>query len=174
MKTKISPLLVRNSFIFAILTFIVVVNAFAVTGVSAHGDKTATRTPTKTTAPNYTLNLSHIACADGRVEIHFVLLNVPAGITPGRLTYTYGSINAGKHTGNVWHYTDTRNDGYYNVTSASVQVSGVTVNLHNPGAYSGNYSCAPTKTPTRTPASSATRTPTKTFTPTKTPTRIPA
>jgi len=34
------------------------------------------------------LNLSHIECVDGAVEIHFVLLFVPDGVTPGTLTYT--------------------------------------------------------------------------------------
>ena len=52
---------------------------------------TATPTPvppTPTDVPNYQLNLSHIECANEQVEVHFVLLNVPDGITPGTLTYT--------------------------------------------------------------------------------------
>lgn len=65
------------------------------------------------------LNLSHIACVNGQVEIHFVLLNVPDGITPGNLTYTYGdgstthtsTISPGKNVGNVWHYTDYQSPG---------------------------------------------------------------
>jgi hypothetical protein len=93
--------------------------------------------------PDYQLNLSHIECVDGQVEVHFVLLNVPDGITPGTLTYTYGAISPGAHTGNVWHYTDHLGDGIYNITSASVVVDGVTVNLHNPGAYAGSYQCSP-------------------------------
>ena len=93
--------------------------------------------------PNYQLNLSHIECVGGLVEIHFVLLNVPAGITPGTLTYTYGSIAPGAHDGNVWHYFDYKPDGYYDIQSASVVVNGVTVNLHNPGTYAGTYDCAP-------------------------------
>ena len=93
--------------------------------------------------PGFQLNLSHIKCVDGKVEVHFVLLNVPDGVTPGTLTYTYGSIAAGPHTGNVWHYTATLPDGTYNVTSASVMVGGEAVMLHNPGDYAGIYNCAP-------------------------------
>jgi hypothetical protein len=98
--------------------------------------------------PDYQLNLSHIYCYDGDnpdlqglVEIHFVLLNVPDGITPGTLTYTYGSIVPGAHTGNVWHYTDYLPSGDFDIQSASVEVDGVTVNLHNPGDYAGTYDC---------------------------------
>jgi hypothetical protein len=93
--------------------------------------------------PDYKLNLSHIKCVEGSVEIHFVLLNVPDGITPGTLTYTYGTISPSKDTGNVWHYTDYKPDGSYNITSASVDVGGTTVNLHNPGEYAGDYWCSP-------------------------------
>jgi hypothetical protein len=92
--------------------------------------------------PDYKLNLSHIACVDGKVEIHFVLLNVPDGITPGTLTYTYGTISPSRDTGNVWHYSDYKPDGYFNVTTASVDVGGITVNLHNPGEDAGNYLCS--------------------------------
>jgi hypothetical protein len=141
---------------------------------------TPTDTPTKTpiTPPDYQLNLSHIACVDGRVEIHFVLLNVPDGTTPGTLTYTYGSISPSKHTGNVWHYFDYKPDGTYNVTSASVDVGGTTVSLHNPGTDSGTYLCSPTKTPvtpSKTPSDTPTNTPTNTstYTPTNTPTITP-
>lgn len=94
-------------------------------------------------SPDYQLNLSHVMCVDGQVEIHFVLLNVPDGITPGTLTYTYGTIVPGNHTGNVWHYTDYKPGGYYDIQSASVVVDGATVNLHNPGAYAGTYQCSP-------------------------------
>ncbi|MBI4733030.1 MAG: hypothetical protein HY781_13060 [Chloroflexi bacterium] len=94
------------------------------------------------------LNLSHIYCYDGDdpdliglVEIHFVLLNVPDGITPGTLTYTYGSIAPTSHTGNVWHYFDYKPDGYYDIQSASVVVDGETINLHNPGVYADDYEC---------------------------------
>ena len=95
----------------------------------------------RTQAPK--LNLSHIECVDGAVEVHFVLLFVPAGVTPGTLTYTYGAIQPGKHTGNVWHFTASGlADGYYDVTSASVTLSnGAVVTLHNPGEYAGEYDC---------------------------------
>jgi hypothetical protein len=93
--------------------------------------------------PEYKLNLSHIKCVEGSVEIHFVLLGVPDGVTPGTLTYTYGSISPTKDTGNVWHYTDYKPDGSYNITSASVDVGGSTVNLHNPGEYADDYWCSP-------------------------------
>ena len=118
------------------------------------------------------LNLSHIVCLNnGMVEIHFVLLNVPDGVTPGTLTYTYGSIAPGAHTGNVWHYTDNKPSGYYNITSASVVVNGTTVYLHNPGAYAGTYSCG--ATPTLTTNLTPTFTPTPTNTPTELPTNTP-
>ncbi len=91
--------------------------------------------------PDYKLNLSHIECIEGSVEIHFVLLNVPDGTTPGTLTYTYGTISPSKDTGNVWHYSDYKPEGYYNVTNASVDVGGTTVNLHNPGDYAGDHFC---------------------------------
>ena len=96
------------------------------------------------------LNLSHVAClGDGTLEIHFVLLNVPDGITPSSLIYNYGTITAGKNTGNVWHYSDYVASGYYNITSASVFVNGIEVTLHNPSEYAGDYQC-PTSTPTET------------------------
>ncbi|KKW26434.1 MAG: hypothetical protein VF00_C0007G0011, partial [candidate division Kazan bacterium GW2011_GWB1_52_7] len=93
--------------------------------------------------PDYQLNLSHIECVDEQVEVHFVLLNVPDGITPGTLTYTYGTIEPGAHTGNVWHYTTYLPDGFYDIESASVVVDGDTVQLHNPHEYAGEYDCAP-------------------------------
>lgn len=90
------------------------------------------------------LNLSHIECVDGAVEIHFVLLFVPDGVTPGTLSYTYGTIPPGANTGNVWHFTASGlSDGYYDVTSASVTLSdGAVVTLHNPGDHAGEYDCA--------------------------------
>jgi hypothetical protein len=93
--------------------------------------------------PGFQLNISHINCVPGSdlVEIHFVLLNVPDGVTPGTLTYTYGTIEPGDHTGNVWHYTDYKPSGTYNITSASVVVGPETITLHNPGAYAGSYLC---------------------------------
>lgn len=118
------------------------------------------------------LNLSHVACVNGQVEIHFVLLNVPDGVVPGTLTYTYGTIPPTSHTGNVWSYLDYKPSGYYDISSASVDVNGTTVTLHNPDAYAGTYDCAPTSTPTSTFVPTATFTPTSmpSSTPTATPT----
>lgn len=87
------------------------------------------------------LNLSHIECTEKGVEVHFVLLHVADGITPGNVTYTYGTIAPGAHTGNVWHYTDYLPSGTYNIGSASVLVDGELVTLHNPGEYAGTYNC---------------------------------
>jgi hypothetical protein len=95
----------------------------------------------------YQLNLSHIFCVDGGVEIHFVLLNIPEGTTPGNLTwYNNGvaqvpTIPPTGPTGNVWHYTVVVPAGSYNVTGATVDVGGTTVYLHNPGDYAGQYNC---------------------------------
>lgn len=114
------------------------------------------------------LNLSHIACVEGQVEIHFVLLNVPDEVTPGTLSYTYGTILPSKQSGNVWHYTDIKPSGYYNITDASVEVGGATVYLHNPGAYSGTYQCSSTSTPAATSTPTVTVIPTMTATPTST------
>jgi len=93
--------------------------------------------------PDYQLNLSHIECVAEGVEVHFVLLNVPDGITPGTLTYTYGTIEPGEHTGNVWHYTAILPDGSYDIGEATVVVDGYTVQLHNPHEYAGDYNCLP-------------------------------
>jgi hypothetical protein len=101
------------------------------------------------------LNLSHVECVSGKVEVHFVLLNVPDGTTPGSLTFkmkinggsenTYTIAGPSKHSGNVWHYYYYGStNGKYDVTSASVVVSGVTVFLHNPDAYSdADNQCGP-------------------------------
>ena len=102
------------------------------------------------------LNLSHIACVDGegKVEIHFVLLNVPAGVTPGDLTFKV-SVNGGasvthtisysKVTGNVYHYSYYEaTNGTFNVTEASVSVGSETITLHNPGVYADYKSCVVT------------------------------
>lgn len=103
--------------------------------------------------PDYQLNLSHIECSEegsngNYVEVHFVLLNVPDGTTPGDfVTFTDG-VNSwqaprGAHTGNVWHYTAYLPDGYYDITGASVGVNSYTVTLHNPHEDKGTYNCAP-------------------------------
>jgi hypothetical protein len=96
------------------------------------------------TVPTIQLRLSHIECVGSEVEVHFVLLNVPEGVSPGVLTYTYGTIQPGSHTGNVWHYVETLPGGYYNVTEASVWAGDVEVTLQNPGEYTGIYQCDPT------------------------------
>lgn len=151
---------------------------------------------TTTSSDSYQLNLSHIACVNNQVEVHFVLLNVPDSITPGNsVTFTL-KVNGGSqtnqyaartsHSGNVWHYYYYGLlNGYYDVTSASVTVGSKTVNLHNPDSYSSNYqNCVrstatatytPTATKTSQPTATATNTavPTSTFTPTATNTSVP-
>lgn len=116
------------------------------------------------------LNLSHIMCVNGQVEVHFVLLNVPDGTIPGSLTYNYGTIPPSKNTGNVWHYSDYVPSGYYNVTFATVNVNGTIVSLHNPGAYAGEYDCSSTSNPTAASVPTFTPTPTETKILTPTPT----
>jgi len=115
------------------------------------------------------LNLSHVSCLDdGTLEIHFVLLNVPDGVIPSSLTYSYGTIETGKNTGNVWHYSDYMVSGYYDVTFASVFVNGIEITLHNPSEYAGDYQCTtPTEEPTETvtPTDPPTEEPTETVTP---------
>jgi hypothetical protein len=98
--------------------------------------------------PDYQLNLSHIECVAEGAEAHFVLLNVPDGVTPGDyVEFTDGAsiwqAPRGAHTGNVWHYTAILPDGYYNIVAATVDVDGYTVILHNPGDYAGDYNCVP-------------------------------
>src|SRR5829696_3693329 len=69
------------------------------------------------------LNLSHIACEDGKVTAHFVLLGA-GDADPGTLT---GTSNQGafstepyKHSGNVWHYNVILADGNVSILTASV------------------------------------------------------
>ncbi|MCC7207457.1 MAG: PD40 domain-containing protein, partial [Anaerolineae bacterium] len=125
---------------------------------------TPSNTPTNTLTPtntphNFLLNIAGIECYQNEVRIHFAVLNVPDGVTPGPLTYTYGTIASGTKSGNAWDYYDYKPDGVYNVTSASVDVAGATVTLNNPGEYSGDYRCRPTETPTSTATPTATNTP---------------
>jgi hypothetical protein len=96
------------------------------------------------------LNLSHISCASNKVEIHFVLLNVPSGKTPGALTFKV-KVNGGaettftipsptNRTGNVWHYYYYATvNGKYDVTWAQVMVGSTPVSLHNPHYYKDEY-----------------------------------
>lgn len=109
------------------------------------------------------LILSHIECVDGKLEVHFLAQNVPDGVTPGDVSYWYRfdpaqpgfvyqrSITTDGETGNVWHYRDYPGNGYYDIVSASVDVGGVTVKLHNPSEYKGTYDCDKVEpTPTET------------------------
>jgi hypothetical protein len=105
-------------------------------------------------APTAQLNLSSIACLEdlsGRVEVHFVVVNLPDGVTPGALTF-YGTWPGGTgsatlpafdaHTGNVYHYSYFGSSGFYEITGATVQLSdGTSLDLHNPGSYTGTYTC---------------------------------
>jgi len=156
MNTKRNALIkwINRSFYFIGSAMIV---AALVLGVVFHPVQASSTTNTYS---SYQLNLSHIACYNNQVEIHFVLLNVPNGTTPGSTvtftakinggsTQTFSATRTGK-TGNVWHYYYYGNvNGTYNVTSAYVWVNSTKVNLHNPGDYSTNYqSCVPTPTTT--------------------------
>jgi hypothetical protein len=121
------------------------------------------------------LNWSHATCVESgqnqyKVEVHFVLLNVPDGVTPGKLHYPYGEINPSKDSGNVWHYTAYLNDGNIKIDWAYVWVNGEKVTLHNPNEYNGDYNCHPTPTSTNTSTATPTNTPTSTSTSTSTPT----
>ena len=93
------------------------------------------------------LNLSHIECVDGKVEIHFVLVHTEETPVPGNLTFTDNgigySVSPDKFTGGTWHFNYYASDGYHDVTAASVEWNGVTYDLHNPDAYAGDYNCAP-------------------------------
>ena len=116
---------------------------------------TVSSTTALTTASNYQLNLSHV-CENNQSEVHFVLLQVPNGRTPGTLTYSFVDGNGQnvsrnvapeKRTGNVWHFRDyPPNPMPYDVTAASVAVNGQTVDLHNPHDYSSEVCGAPTNT----------------------------
>lgn len=140
------------------------------------------------------LLLSHIACVNNQVEVHFVVNNLGAGEVPGDVTFKLkvnnGSqqtivVSSTSHNNGTYHYNwyGTVN-GYYNITSASVVINGwKTIYLNNPGAYSdqNNQCVASTATPTKTtvpptPTKTATKTtvpPTTTFTATATNTSVP-
>lgn len=109
------------------------------------------------------LILSHIECVEGKLEVHFLAQNVPDGVTPGDVSYWYRfdpaqpgfvyqrTITTDGETGNVWHYRDYPGNGYYDIVSASVDIGGVTVTLHNPSEYKGTYDCDEAEpTPTET------------------------
>ncbi|MEA5077931.1 MAG: hypothetical protein VB013_05125 [Anaerolineaceae bacterium] len=140
------------------------------------------------------LLLSHIACVNNQVEVHFVVNNLDNNETPGDLTFKV-KINGGSsqtitisstsHNNGTYHYNWYSNtNGYYNIISASVVINGwKTIYLNNAGAYSDqNNQCVaatPTKTsvpPTATKTATATNTvvpPTATFTATATNTVVP-
>ena len=118
-----------------------------------------------TTTPK--LNLSHVACVDGEVEIHFVLLDYSG--TPGSTLFfgnlPFGSAPRGAHNGNVWHYTvHYASPLYVNLSWATVSGvwAGSSINDYN-----GWYRCGQEE-PTATPTNTATPTPTDTGTPTPT------
>jgi len=120
--------------------------------------------------PEYKLNLSHVECVvegehAGEVEVHFVL-HAPEDSNPGDLHYAYGTIERGKFTGGVWHYTAYLPEGQITIDWAFVWVKGVKVTLHNPNEYDGDYRCKPT--PTNTPTATATESPTPSPSPTAT------
>lgn len=117
------------------------------------------------------LNLSHVACVDGQVEIHFVLVHSGSSGTPGDVHFgwtPYGTASPSNHTGDTWHFY-----AYYpSGTVVNLSWAYVTV----PSSWSGDstvwaggsindfnktYNCA-TATPTKT------NTPTETFTPSAT------
>jgi len=142
--------------VFGTLAALIAIVAIACSGVSpgpaspsGASVQAGAATDAKPAAPkqDIKLNLSHVECVDGRVEVHFVLLFVPDGVTPGAfVTYNWGGGTGqaarGKNTGNVWHYTDYLPSGStVDIESATVQVSGQTITLQNPGTYVGTYNC---------------------------------
>ncbi len=138
------------------------------------------------------LELSHIACVNNKVEVHFVVNNLGNYESAGNLTFKLKinngteqviTISSSSHNNGTYQYNwyGTVN-GYYNVTEAQVYTSyHGWIDLKNPGAYNyQNNQCVastPTKTsvpPTATKTSvppTPTKTnvpPTATFTPTNT------
>jgi hypothetical protein len=110
-----------------------------------------------------TLILSHVDCRNGVLEVHFLVQNVPDGVTPGDVTYWYRfdpaqpgfvyqrTITTEGQTGVAWHYRDYPGDGYYEIVAATVEIGGVTYFLHNPSQYAGDYTCDEAEpTPTET------------------------
>lgn len=92
------------------------------------------------------LNLSHIECKeDGRLEIHFVLVHTEETPVPGTLTFTDNgteySVGRDKFTGETWHFSYYAQNGYHEITAASVEWNGQIYQLHNPKEYTGEYNC---------------------------------
>ena len=120
--------------------WLVLVAAVAIAGCGAETRTTEEVAQAAQAAPM--LNLSHIGCTDdGNVDVHFVLL-FWGNSTPPSLNGTYdggtsfGPVAENKHSGNVWHYDVILAAGVIDIQTASVG----TVSLHNPDAYSGDYS----------------------------------
>jgi hypothetical protein len=103
------------------------------------------------------LLLSHIACLDEAsihaIEVHFVVNQLPAGVVPVKLTVT-ADLGSGpttkivpaptKVSGPVYHYSIYGGHRHYEILGATVELSnGATLNLHNPGEYTGDYDCDP-------------------------------
>ncbi len=87
------------------------------------------------------LNLSHVGCISaGQVEVHFVAVHVPAGVSDyGQVMYEINGISRVAHfikaVGKVAHYVDVMNasqTGTYAVSSGFVMIDGVRIDLHNP------------------------------------------
>jgi hypothetical protein len=72
---------------------------------------------------------------------------VPSGAAVSNLTWWNNgalqnpTVAPGPPTGNARHFTVIAAPGTFNVTAATVQVNGTTIQLHNPGAYAGEYNC---------------------------------
>lgn len=108
------------------------------------------------------LSLVFVGCVDSQVGIHFVLLNVPDGMTPGNLDFTYGAGIPPQNLGGIWHYWAYLDSGTYDITEASVAVNGQVVALSNASAFAGDYDCMATPEPTQEPTLEPTQEPTQT------------
>ncbi|MCC7205683.1 MAG: hypothetical protein IT323_00155 [Anaerolineae bacterium] len=107
------------------------------------------------------LSLAFVGCVDSQVGVHFVLLNVPDGMTPGNLDFTYGAgIPPQNVAGGIWHYWAYLPSGAYDITEASVAVNGQVVALSNPSAFAGEFDCMATPEPTQEPTLEPTLEPT--------------
>lgn len=106
-------------------------------------------------APSPQLNLSSIGCpGDGtgdQVQVHFVVVNLPDGVTPLDLTVT-GRWPGGtgsqiipaptKVSGPTYHYSFFGASGFYRITGATLNLSsGAPLSLHNPNEYTDLYRC---------------------------------
>ena len=93
------------------------------------------------------LNLSHIECTEeGEVLAHFVLLfagdQLPGELTGSYSGGTFGPVEPGKNSGNVWHYNVILPSGEIDIYEAKTTTStGIPVELANPSEYAGDYEC---------------------------------